>query len=445
MSLIFLILERTTQWLTTKLWMLFYIFIVLFQAFYLFRWRQKTFPRLYNNDVVCNLNVDPCKCQSYFSGIFTSSIIYSRGCIRNDQFDGIYRAYQARGYKVNRLKTKDSKYKPLNYRLEPNMVDTNTNMCFNDTFLFVMILVRQNDINRRMLFRENMKRGLVEGKRVDYGFFMVADKENVAILQSVTSENREFHDIIYSQQKDTHTNVTLTVLDSFLWIRDHCPARFVIRLDADCFLHVRNAVKYLSSVNKRFFYGGHPWRAALSSNKDKKTEYNASVDYLGQKDVYNSVLGGGYIVSAAVVPYINIGTLYQELMIHEAEDIHIGRLLENVGIYPISKSWKFRLFVDLTLNKKLRNLSKWPKNVIIVHNLNNFTFQQQVFAHFNSIRFSVCNKKRQYYRRRLLSYLRGLTSKEIKPFLLLIFKICILRNLLSFALDCFCFTIRYCK
>ena len=42
--------------------------------------------------------------------------------------------------------------------------------------------------------------------------------------------------------------------------------------------------------------------------------------------VFNYVLGGGYIVSADIVPFINIGTLYQDLVIHAAEDAHLGRL-----------------------------------------------------------------------------------------------------------------------
>ena len=359
----------------------------------MFRWKQAKFPRLYNNDIVCNWNVDPCKCRAYSSGIYTSSVIYSDGCIRDEQFDGIHRAYQTRGYKVHKFQTKDPNYKALTYRLEPNVVDTNTSVCFNDTFIFVMILVRQDDIDRRMLFRENLKRGLVEGKRVDYGFFVVADKDNTEAIQSIATENRAFHDILYSQHKDSYTNVTLTMLDSFLWIRDHCPARFVIRLDADCFLHVPNAVKYLSSVNEHFFYGGYHWRATLYSKKDKKTEYDVPVDYPRWRRVFNYVLGGGYIVSADIVPFINIGTLYQDLVIHAAEDAHLGRLLENVGIHPSPTSWKFHVYMDLTLHKRLRNLSKWPKDVIIVHNLKNFTFQQQVFAHFKSASSSVCNKE----------------------------------------------------
>ena len=110
--------------------------------------------------------------------------------------------------------------------------------------------------------------------------------------------------------------------------------------------------------------------------------------------MFNYVLGGGYIVSADIVPFINIGTLYQDLVIHTAEDCLLGRLLENVDIHPSPTSWKYNVFMDLTLHKRLRNLSKWPKNVIIVHNLKNFTFQQQVFAHFKSALSSVCNKKK---------------------------------------------------
>ena len=201
------------------------------------------FPRLFNNDIVCNLNIDPCKCQAYASSIFTSSIIQSDGCIRDDKFDGIHRAYQLRGYKIHKFQTKDKDYQSIDYRLEPNVVDTNTDVCHNDTFLFVMILVHQNGIDRRMLFRENIKRESIEGKKIDYGFFVVADKGNTEVIQSITTENRAFHDILYSQHVDSYTNVTLTMLDSFLWIRDHCPAKFIIRLDADCFLHVPNAVK----------------------------------------------------------------------------------------------------------------------------------------------------------------------------------------------------------
>ena len=352
------------------------------------------FPRLYNNDMVCNLNIDPCKCRAYASSIFTSSIIQSEGCIRDEEYDGIHRAYQARGYTIHKFQTRDKNYQTIDYRLELNVVDTNTDVCHNDTFLFVMILVHQRDIDRRMLFRENIKREIIDGKRVDYGFFVVADKGDTEAIQSITTENRAFHDVLYSQHKDSYTNVTLTMLDSFLWIRDHCPARFIIRLDADCFLHVPNAVKYLSSVNEHFFYGGYHWRATLYSKKDKKTAFDVPADYPRWKRVFNYVLGGGYIVSADIVPFINIGTLYQDLVIHAAEDCLLGRLLENVDIHPSPTSWKYNVFMDLTLHKRLRNLSKWPKNVIIVHNLKNFTFQQQVFAHFKSALSSVCNKKK---------------------------------------------------
>ena len=185
------------------------------------------------------------------------------------------------------------------------------------------------------------------------------------------------------------------MLDSFLWIRDHCPAKFIIRLDADCFLHVPNAVKYLSSVNDHFFYGGYRWKDTLYSKKDKETAFDVPADYPRWKRVFNYVLGGGYIVSADIVPFINIGTLYQDLVIHAAEDCLLGRLLENVDIHPSDTSGKYHVFMDLMLHKELENLTAWPKNVIIVHNLKNFTFQQQVFAHFKSTLFSVCNKKQK--------------------------------------------------
>ena len=358
---------------------------IIIYALSAFTWKRTRFPKLQNNDIVCNLSIDPCACHSSSFSVYSTSFVHSGGCIRDQRFDAVHRVYQSRGFTTGWFQTKDKDYDVVNYSLAPNIVSDNTSVCFDDPFLFIMILVRRTDIERRELFRTYLKRGLVEGRRVDYGFFVVADTSDYQAIKEIQEENAIHRDILYSQHVDSYTNVTLTILDAFLWIRDHCPrANFVMRLDGDCFAHVPNAVRYLSTVDRRFYYGGYRWGATLYSKKDKDTAYDVPADYPLYKRYFRYCLGGGYIVSRDVIPYINIGTLYQDLVVHAAEDALLGRVLENAGIFIAPAPKSYILYRDLLWYKFPQDLSQLPQNIIMIHNLKNFTQQKLVFAHYSS-------------------------------------------------------------
>ena len=119
-------------------------------------------------------------------------------------------------------------------------------------------LVSQKDYERRQVIREYVKQNMtVDGKQINYMIVVATDDKTV--ISGLEKENELYHDILVSVHVDNYANVTYTILDSFMWIRDYCShAHFIAKVDGDAWVHFGNLVHYLKSVPSTGFYGGHP-------------------------------------------------------------------------------------------------------------------------------------------------------------------------------------------
>lgn len=282
---------------------------------------------------------------------------------------------------VHKFVTTDTEYEPVVYHLRENILWNHRSVCRNDTFVLLMYLVNRKDLQRRQFIRQRVHQGMVvDGKVVNYVIVVALDENDEKGRRVLDQENVKHRDLLISVHKDTYVNVTLTVLDAFLWARDYCQQpSFVARIDGDTWVHLGNLVRFLRHVPATRFYGGYPYRSTLE--KRSKATYPGYVpdDYPPQRCFYNA--GGAYILSRDLVPYFNIGTLYVDLVFRAAEDALLGVILSKVDIWPYFSNLQYIVYTNY---EWLPGLAL-PPNVIFIHNLKNMTLMTTVHNHFANL------------------------------------------------------------
>ena len=293
---------------------------------------------------------------------------------RTTPYHYVYDDFRSHNCSQGKFLTNDTTYDYIYYDVKENIVSNGISICNENTFLLLLFFVHRMDTTRRDLVRRYIHQGMVVGNvSINYAFVVCADKEETGIMTLLEKEGKEHGDLLISVHVDSYSNVTLTVLDSFLWVRDHCKeAVFVGRIDGDTWINMKNLAEYLQTVNRTRYYGGYYCEAVLRT-KASGTRYYVPNDYPPKRWVYNS--GGAYVVSRDVVPYINIGTLFIDLIVHAAEDAMIGDILRRVEILPYRRENNYVLYSNL----------EWfpngtiPSNAIFVHNIKNYTLLANVY------------------------------------------------------------------
>ena len=295
-----------------------------------------------------------------------------------DPYQYIHDDFRRHKCKIHKFVTTDTMYEPVVYDLKENILWNHHSVCNNRTFLLMMYFVNRKDLERRQFIRQYVKQGMVvDGKVINYVMVVALDENDDKARKNLTEENTKYQDLLISVHKDTYVNVTLTVLDAFLWVRDYCKEpSFVARIDADTWVHMGNLVHFLRHVPQHRFYGGYPYHAILQ--KRSTSEYPGYVpeDYPEKKCYCNA--GGAYILSRDLVPYFNIGTLYVDIIIRAAEDALLGEILSMVGIYPYRNFGRYLVYT----NYEWLSQRKVPPNVIFVHNLKEMALMKSVYTTF---------------------------------------------------------------
>ena len=220
---------------------------------------------------------------------------------RTTPYHYVYDEFRSHNYSQGKFLTNDTTYDYIYYDVKENIVSSGISICNENTYLLVLFFVHRLDTTRRSLIRRYVHQGMVvDGVSINYAFVVCADKEETGIMTLLEEEGKEHGDLLISVHVDTYSNITLTVLDSFLWVRDHCKeAAFVGKIDGDTWINMKNLVKYLQTVNRTRYYGGYYCEAVLLP-KSSGTRYYVPDDYPPKRWVYNA--GGAYVVSRDVVP-----------------------------------------------------------------------------------------------------------------------------------------------
>ena len=344
------------------------------------------YPRSQNQDIVCEQQIDPCFCVAHNPlSSYLGSTIVSKGCIRDTTYDYVHRRIQRSRFFSKRYMLTNSSFDALQYHLVPNIIWDEAFNCYNDTFLLLLIFVSQSDVKRRAMFREVFsRRQIIEGKRVQYLFVVAADPATPEELSLMTHENDLHHDILISKHVDDYRHLVLSVLDSFLWVRDHCREPvFVAKMDGDVFVHLGNLVGYLSSVRASEFYGGHSVRTMFVTTRQRDHMFSFPDGYPAWKRILLYNVGGAYVLSRDLVPYVSIGALYQDF-IFVAEDSLVGKVLRDIRVPFAPEPIGYKFLTDVVLGDRLGEYNAWPKSIIFVHNLKDFDYLNRTYAHFRN-------------------------------------------------------------
>ena len=137
-------------------------------------------------------------------------------------------------------------------------------------------------------------------------------------------------------------------------------------------------VHYLKSVPCSSFYGGLPWGAFFRPGGRTHGSQVTPYDYVGRGFIFN--VGGAYILSADLIPFINIGTEYVDVIVPGCEDCMIGEILGMIGVKLYGKSKDYIVYINITPGK----LGIIPPNSIFIHNLKSMPLLSEVYRNHSS-------------------------------------------------------------
>ena len=300
--------------------------------------------------------------------------------VRKSTYHYVHDAFRYNNYSTNRFVSNDTGFIPIHYELRQNMLWKNHSLCKNDSFLLMMIFTYRTDKRRRNLIRQYIKQDMiVNGKRVNYVFIVAAEKEDM----KGEDEFADNDDIMVSLHRDTRANWTITILDSFLWVRDYCQSvKYVAKVDGDTWVNVWNLVHYLEKVPREKFYGGKVIHCKLNKGQRYKALLFYPRDYPERYVTF--CLGGCSLFSMDVVPYINIGASYLDVLFPAVEDIVLGEILHRAGINPYTvASSPYILYSEVFEWKQ-----GIPNNTIAVHNIKDLALLTEVYKNHSVIQFS---------------------------------------------------------
>ena len=306
--------------------------------------------------------------------------------VRNKEYDYVYKAFESHHYSMMKpFVSHDPSFISISYEMKQGIQWNKKPICSSDTFVFLLFFVNRADVERRQIIREYIHQGMVVRKRrIHYAFVVVVSSKEE--MNEINKENEKNGDMLVSVHKDSYANVTLTVLDAFMWVRDYCKTtQFVGRVDGDVWIQLGNLIEYLNRVPKTKFYGGH---AIVNYNKKNGKKYKGikiiPSDYPPHKWVFN--VGGATLYSRDVIPYINIGTKYMDLIIPVSEDVLIGEILARAGIRPYKRKHGF--IVVIVYYYKLNGVI--PCNAIFVHGIKGLEEFRSVYRKKKSTYLKYC-------------------------------------------------------
>ena len=62
---------------------------------------------------------------------------------------------------------------------------------------------------------------MVDGQKINYVFVVASPRRDKPTMKLLRRENKRFKDILVSVHEDSYSNMTLTALDAFMWVRDY--------------------------------------------------------------------------------------------------------------------------------------------------------------------------------------------------------------------------------
>uniref|UniRef100_A0A8C9FGJ9 Hexosyltransferase n=1 Tax=Pavo cristatus TaxID=9049 RepID=A0A8C9FGJ9_PAVCR len=148
-------------------------------------------------------------------------------------------------------------------------------------------------------------------------------------------EQREHHDVLQWDFRDTFFNLTLKLLLFHNWLRERCPgARFVFNGDDDVFVNTDNVVSFTRGVpSERHLLAGQVL-ANTGPIRNPASKYFVPTQLMPSELYPPYCSGGGVLMSAFTARAIHRAA--QHIALFPIDDVYVGMCLERAGLAPIT-------------------------------------------------------------------------------------------------------------
>lgn len=238
----------------------------------------------------------------------------------------------------------------VNYPRNYKFIIDNANVCQKTSpFLVVMVPVAPGESDARNAIRETWgNEKPVLGRQVVTLFFLglPAGSNKAKLQEKLVEENRRHRDLIQSDFQDSYHNLTIKTMMMLEWLNVSCgSASYVMKIDSDVFLSVRNLVKLLvdpSTAKQNYITGLVWWHSKVSRNIFNKFYMPRSV--IADAEYAPYPLGMSYVMSSDVPrKIVGVAPHIKPLFI---EDVYLGMCLKHLGIEPTDPPQETMFIVD---------------------------------------------------------------------------------------------------
>lgn len=233
---------------------------------------------------------------------------------------------------------------PWNYKI---IID-DTETCKNATpFLLLMVPVTPSNLQARSLIRRTWGREkMVLDKLVETVFVVGLSEGNGAEQEMLKQESMQYHDLIQSNFQDSYRNLTIKTMIMLDWVTKYCSkASYILKIDSDVLLNVKNLVELLLSPNtpkQNYITGLVWWHSPVLRNPFTKFYLPRSV--FPEPEFPPYPLGFAYVMSMDLPPKIlNASLQIKPIFI---EDAYLGMCLKRLGISPTNPPEDTMFLVD---------------------------------------------------------------------------------------------------
>ncbi len=124
----------------------------------------------------------------------------------------------------------------------------------NASGLFVAVISAPDHFDKRNLIRRTWLRQLQKPSKnrsvilTGHGFILGLTKD-FKIQERIQAESDKFRDILQIDMMDNYFNLTLKDVGLLNWLKDHCRVDFVLKVDDDIFVNVRNLISSMKPLH----------------------------------------------------------------------------------------------------------------------------------------------------------------------------------------------------
>lgn len=164
--------------------------------------------------------------------------------------------------------------------------------------------------------------------------------------EKLKEENQQHHDLIQSNFLDSYHNLTIKTIVMLEWLAARCAsASYVMKIDSDMFLHVRNLVGMLldpHTAKQNYMTGLVWWHSGVSRNPFNKFYIPRYV--MPEPEYPPYPLGMAYVMSLDLPGKIlGVSSHIKPLFI---EDVYLGMCLKRLGVSPTDPPEETMFLVD---------------------------------------------------------------------------------------------------